>query len=301
MPYSARWEFQPTSRKVNIYLLGCLHHGSNQSDFQFIRNYIKFISEDPDGYWIGLGDLVENNLPGSKGGTVFEQYLHPREQIYGRWMNENGTISRDPFVGNLIQEGMVQLLEPIKEKGLFLLSSNHSQRTRRAVGEDPDRLIAKELDLLYAGDAFYGKIVVHKTVWKIYAHHARGGARTQGGKVQAIQKLREIAPTADICVGAHVHAIGCIPSSWLELAHPARRNKKKRVLHKTGWTVLTGSALRYDQGYGETFGLPPAVKKLGYMTLRGIVGGRDAKQLGLEMFEFHVFSDPVNMSVDVCG
>ena len=87
-------------------------------DQDLLDRVIAEIKATPNGYWVGMGDFLENAIVGSKS-DVYTQVVPPKEQM----------------------EHIVELLRPIKDKGLFLIYGNHENRTMRMVGIQPEQYI----------------------------------------------------------------------------------------------------------------------------------------------------------------
>ena len=232
---------------ITIYPLGDFHFGSEQCNKQFLAQVIEEIRENPLAYWVGMGDMIENAIVGSKS-DVYTQTAQPKDQI----------------------DYIVKLLTPIKEKGLFLIAGNHEQRTTRLVGLIPEQHIAMMLGLPYAGFsclAFFQVKSKGPVGFSCYFHHNFGGGYTPGGKVNVAAKLRQIVPTADATFTAHVHTTSRMPVTWYECSY-------KSILEKTGYDYCIGSALMWDRSYAEERAKRPATQEFIKVTLVGGTSGR---------------------------
>ena len=243
------------------------HLGSPQCDEEMIQHYVSFIKRNDQAFWVGVGDWTNNNITGSAG-TPYEDILSPRKQI----------------------ERAVELFWPIKDKGWGVIAGNHNHRTRRAVGLDPDEWIARELDVPYWGDSAFINIIIKNKSWSIYAHHCTGGGRTAGGKLNAIHRLGDTAPVVDFIIGAHVHVAGISGSRYASMRGPNSPKKENKLFLNTRRTIQVGSTLNWEGSYAETKAMPPAVKELVWLRLKGLSGGKDSKTIGREEFEYHIFS-----------
>lgn len=214
-----------TGREINLYPLGDWHYGSRQSNERFINQVIKKIKADPIGYWVGMGDFLENALIGSKS-DVYTQVLPPKEQM----------------------EHIADLLTPIKDKGLFMIGGNHEARTMRLAGIQPEMYISTRLDLPYMGFSCLAALELARVRGKhsfiCYFHHNTGGGYSIGGKVNAAEKLRFITPTADATFSAHLHTTGRIPVKWYEAG-------KSKIIERLGYDYMIGSALTWNGSYAE--------------------------------------------------
>ena len=134
------FKLEPEGNWANIYPLVCWHLGAPESDDEFIREHVERIKNDPNGYWIYMGDMGECITKHSKG-NPFEQILHPEEQI----------------------EYAVELMEPIRGKGLFGVMGNHGDRVYRETGKSFDTDLCQRLNIPYKGTAAFFHLGVHNT------------------------------------------------------------------------------------------------------------------------------------------
>jgi hypothetical protein len=228
---SARFEFP--GKSFDLYPIGDLHAGSAQFKESFIRRVIGEVKDNDNARWVGMGDMIENALIGSKS-DIYKQSMPPKEQM----------------------EYIVDLLTPIKDKGLFLIAGNHEQRTMRMAGIDPEAYIATRLDLPFLGFSVMAQFKLkgaHRgaNVFTAYFHHNYGGGGSYGGKVNRADKLRDICPTVDAVFSGHFHITSRIPVSWFEWGDS--------VVHKrTGYDYITGSALTWNESYAEEKPVPPS-------------------------------------------
>jgi len=180
--YSKRF----ATKEFTLFPIGDTHIGSRQYRDTFFRQVIDEIAHNDNAYWVGMGDFMENALIGSKS-DVYTQTMPPTEQA----------------------DYIVNLLEPIKAKGLFLIAGNHEQRTMRTAGFIPEQFIANRLGLPYLGFSAFAYFILtpsnHNGTFVCYFHHNYGGGYTQGGKINRLDQLRKIAPTADAIFSGHCH------------------------------------------------------------------------------------------------
>jgi hypothetical protein len=214
----------------DFYPIGDVHFGSAQCDIEFFKRVVTEIKDNPDAFWVGMGDFIENAIVGSKS-DVYTQTMPPREQI------------------NYICD----LLMPIKDKGLFLIAGNHEQRTMRVVGLCPEEHMAARLNIPFMGFSCYASLLTNSAHtpygFSCYCHHNYGGGYTAGGKVNRAESLRRITPTADAIFSGHFHTTSRMPVTWFDIG-------REQVIKHTGYDYITGSCLTWNKSYAEERGKP---------------------------------------------
>jgi hypothetical protein len=217
-------------RAVNLYPLGDWHVGSRQALPRFIKQVIGTIAADPEARWMSMGDLIENAVVGSRS-DVYLATKNPEDQI----------------------EEVVSALDSIKDKCLFTIPGNHSARTMRMAGLDPDKVIADRLGVPYARYSILASIGLSKAKSRAicYFHHSRGGGSTPGGKVNAASKLRLIVPSADAVFCGHSHTTNREPLTWFDAGVTG-------LVRRQGYNYIIGSALTWKESYAEEKGMRPA-------------------------------------------
>ena len=105
---------QPGQR-LNFYFLGDIHEGNvNHAEGEF-RKAVNIIKDDPDGYWIGMGDYIEAITLDDKKRfnpiTIAKKYgLSDLKDLPYKQM-----------------EVVYRKLEPIQDKCLCLVVGNHEE------------------------------------------------------------------------------------------------------------------------------------------------------------------------------
>jgi len=235
-------------KMFTLYPIGDFHVGSPQCNIKFIKEVVNEIKENPKGYWVGMGDLMENAIVGSKS-DIYKQLIPPKEQM----------------------EFIVELLNPIRHKGLFLIAGNHEQRTVRATGIVPEQYISVQLQLPYMGFSCLSVFQLMKAKtpqgFTCYFHHNYGGGYTPGGKINRSVRLRDIVPVADATFSAHFHITSRTPRTWYSAG-------RRTVLKNIGYDYCTGSALEYDNSYAEERAKTPATAEMIKVSFVGNTSGR---------------------------
>jgi len=235
------------AKSITLYPLGDWHLGSRQCDLEFVDSVIDEIKKNPNAYWVGMGDLMENAIVGSKS-DIYLQNFPPKEQM----------------------DLIVKMLLPIKDKGLFLIAGNHEARTMRQVGLIPEQYIGVCLGVPYMDYSCLATFSMKKSHWPhdftCYFHHNYGGGYSTGGKVNRADCLRRICPTVDAAFSGHFHVTSRIPVTWFEAG-------VKGVIRRTGYDYITGSALRWDSSYAEEKAKPASTVEFIKITLIGSTSG----------------------------
>jgi len=230
-----------------LYPLGDFHYGSAQFDANLVEQTINRIDGDDRGYWVGMGDFMENAIIGSKS-DMYTQKVSPADQI----------------------AGITEMLEPIKDKGLFLIGGNHEMRSHRLVGINPSEMIAGNLGLPFLGLSVLAMFYVKSKTpfgFKCYFHHNRGGGSTKGSKVNRLSALRLIVPDADAVFGAHVHDTARTPVTWYDCTYNG-------LVVREGCNYNIGSALTWNESYAEEKAYTPATPEFVCVEFVGATSGK---------------------------
>lgn len=99
---------------INIYPIGDVHIGSKECDMKMLLEWRKLVLDDPYGYAVIVGDMMNMALKTSKS-NVYEDVMNPLQQ----------------------KEFCYEFLLPIRDKILAACSGNHEQRNVKEVGTNP--------------------------------------------------------------------------------------------------------------------------------------------------------------------
>lgn len=108
---------------INLYPLGDLHIGSDEFDDKRWSKWKSTVLNDPYGYILIIGDLLDNGLKNSKTNS-YEQKLRPSEQ----------------------KSKLANELRPLKDKILGICRGNHEYRSVLASDDCPLYDVAVKLD-----------------------------------------------------------------------------------------------------------------------------------------------------------
>lgn len=146
---------------MNIYPIGDVHIGSNEFNLEQFEVFLKIIENDPYGYAVIVGDLMNMGLKTSKS-NVYDEILSPLQQ----------------------KELCYDLLKPIAHKILAGCSGNHEARSVREVGSNPlyDVFCRLQIEDKYRENACFLKVAVGTTcgnpnVYSIVLTHGKSKKR----------------------------------------------------------------------------------------------------------------------------
>ena len=161
----------------------------------------------------------------------------------------------------------VKIFRPIAEQGKIVgaIDGNHEDRLMDFVGYSPTTAICHQLKIPYFK---YSAVMVYLVgkgrntiAYSMYHHHTTGGGSTPGGKMNRVDKLRQLVANCDCYIGSHNHQLGVIPvtTRTVDVIH-----KKIHVVRQL--LIDSGSYLQWDDNYSEAKMIPPV--KLGSPRIR---------------------------------
>jgi hypothetical protein len=214
---------------ITLYPLVCMHLGAPQCDYRFLTEHVERIRQDPTARWIYLGDGGECVLKSSKG-SIYEQLLSPQAQL----------------------DAIVDLLEPIRGKGLFGIRGNHGHRIYQESGLSFDSALCTKLGVPFMGAALMAHLQVGKVSYSTYYHHGSQSGTSLRSKISSAENMARFV-NADAIFTAHSHvAMELTPAPLLEV--DSRNRKVKTKLRRQ---YICGCAYDSRTGYAEEKGYPP--------------------------------------------
>jgi hypothetical protein len=191
--------------------------------------------KDPKAYLIPIGDT-------HIGDRCFTEYAQRKLRGYIEWVKNNKnarvilmgdifnvatrTSKTSPFQTMSLKEEMdfaLKLFEPIKKQIIVALDGNHENRATDFMDYSPMIPFCHALGIRYGGYSSVVKLSVGKTNkgddgkgskyirpavnYIIYAHHTSGGGNTVGGRINRVDRMRQIFANADVYLGAHNHGL----------------------------------------------------------------------------------------------
>jgi len=214
---------------AEILFFGDIHYGHPGCNFERAERMVKYCLEKHI-YVLGMGDYIEAGLRHSIGDSMYMQTLNPQEQI----------------------DYVTELFRPLADKGLLigLLMGNHEGRILKETSVNVVKMMCKILKVPYLGYACWNLVYVGNQSYTIYSLHGSSGSRYVYTKLKALVDIAHNFDT-DILAMGHVH----------ELADEAILvqqvdKKRKVVIERKKFLLLTGSYLRYDDSYAQEKGYP---------------------------------------------
>lgn len=124
---------------INIYPLGDVHIGSKECNVELLREWVDMVRQDPLGYVVIIGDMMNMGLKNSKTNS-YEEVLNPMQQ----------------------KELCFEILNPIADRILAGCSGNHEYRANKEVGMNPlyDVFCRMKIEDVYRQNACFIKLSV---------------------------------------------------------------------------------------------------------------------------------------------
>jgi len=188
-------------QSVTLYPIADVHWGAAECMENAFKAYLKRIQEDPAGYILLGGDLINNGVKSSKTDVYREKY-RPDEQ----------------------KDMMIDLLTPVKNKIIAGVSGNHEYRTTRECCQDVTKDMFNALGIAkdkYAEDSAFVKVSVGEkpnkkpATYMIYLSHGSGGGSTLGANISRQDSYQLSIEGVDISVTGHTHKPAKVPSGRL--------------------------------------------------------------------------------------
>lgn len=167
---------------INIYPLGDLHIGSPQFNFKIWEKWKAMVQNDPNGYVVIIGDLMDNGLKSSKTNS-YDATMRPREQK--EWLSEQ--------------------IKDLKGKILGATQGNHEERSGRDSDLCPlyDAMTKSDLEDLYRENMAFVKISLgEKRSDRQYTYVVVLG---HGGSRNKVDTFSRSIDGCDAIITGHIH------------------------------------------------------------------------------------------------
>ena len=224
--------------EVNVYPIADVHIGSSHSEMKKFKAYIKEIEEDDKGVVFLNGDLINNAIRISVS-DIYEERFMPEQAI----------------------DIVVNMLTPIKDKIVSIVSGNHEDRTYKQTGLSPTKNIAHRLGCIDKHHEVGNLVFItfgtarnrddYRNTFSIYATHGSGGGAKVGSKANQVQQLSQVV-IADVYIHSHTHT----PLTFKEDFYLATHNTKG-VQKRTSLFVNTNAFEGYG-GYSQSKKMRPS-------------------------------------------
>ncbi len=189
---------------MDVWPLGDVHIGHRAADEKAFSRVVARVAEDPNAYWIGMGDAIDAvglKDPRFSAGEL-ASWIRPVH------LKDLVAAQRDRYL---------ELTAPIHNKCLAMLYGNH-ERTIHKYNErhvhseivsaiKPATQWADEsLDLGYTGFLLlrFGRAGGGTRTVRIWLHHGAGGGRLKGAKALGLQRIAW-SFDCDLAIHGHVH------------------------------------------------------------------------------------------------
>lgn len=218
---------------VLLKVLADAHIGSNEYNLTAFKKEIDEIKDNPDMYCGINGDILDNITPNGKF-NPYDEDSSPQVQL----------------------ALAIRVLEPIKDKIIFITRGNHESRSWKTAGIDPCEFMAETLGIPDRYSPFSCLVFLtvtfvesfeRRATFTIFASHGNngGGGRRVGSKANAVEDMSLIVPQADLYIHSHSHQAMTFKDSYFELD-----KIHKKTIKRTRTYLNTGAYLNYG-GYGE--------------------------------------------------
>lgn len=225
------------TNELKLIPLGDIHLGDPNCNIKKLEGTVDYIKKSKDTIVIGMGDYINAALKNSVSDVYSSKYT-PEEEY----------------------ELIIDILNPIKDKFLGLLTGNHEHRIKKDTSIDMTKLMASELDVPYFGWSCFLRLTVgknpsnhgHNPTYSICATHGGSGATTESGRANAMKKFM-YSNQADLYLMGHLHHLS--PLIINQYRYYDTRNKCVKEGKRYG--VFTGHFLNYTGSYAEMKGYAP--------------------------------------------
>lgn len=268
---------------IRLYMLSDLHLGSINCDKELLEQTIEEIKNTPNAYWFGLGDYadyIDITDPRFDFGILDRTKLGSDKDLVNVFKNLK-------FLGEWYLERVVEILAPIANKGLLLLTGNHELTFMDHSGYDVMGALSEKLNIPAVG---YESLVRLRFIlpdketkigsWIVlYLTHGWGGGKSPGGKIRSVEEMIKVFD-ADIYVAGHSHM--AVASKGYRYRITQRGNIESYqipVIAVGGFrrrTINSDPRLRYV-GYEEMRGYPDKATGAGIIDLTVYYQGRSKR------------------------
>ena len=222
--------------KIFFTDLSDVHIGHKGFDEKSFEATIKVIQNTPNFYVFLGGDSLNHANKGSKS-SQFEENMTPKEQIKGKFEN-----------GELVKKGLLQYLEPIKDRIIGKIDGNHDGTRAQEFNDiSPTEWMCDILGIRYLGDMAIIHFSVGKNAYTHYIHHISGSS----GKKMNLNKLQEKGEEfrVDVIWGEHTHRRHFGSEIYVDIDLRNRKPIIREQFFVNASTFLSWSGYAKTKGY----------------------------------------------------
>jgi predicted phosphodiesterase len=246
--------------------LSDIHIGHRGFDSDTFQHTLDVIKNTPNFYVFLGGDSINHANKGSKS-SQYEEDMTPREQIKGKYES-----------GKLVRKGLVQYLEPIRDRIIGKIDGNHDgTRAQEFNDMSPMEWLTDILDIPYLRDLALIQFSLANNAYTHYIHHISGST----GKKINLNKLQEKGEEyrVDVIWGEHTHRRHYGSELYVDIDLRNRKPVIKEQLYINASTFLSWS------GYAKTKGYRINKTGVNIVEMSGVRGARGIKVYdGLDSF-----------------
>lgn len=238
---------------VKLFPIGDVHLGSPACDVESVRATISAVANDPNAYWIGMGDYVDAIAPGDKRWRLRTMDWNAIGRD-ARGNLDTGDLAQWNI--DLVEKEFGKILTP--EKCLGLLEGNHERAFADHYLTDLTKRLCKGHGLTFLGQTAFVRWIFQRSTSAaaqidIFAEHGATGGGSDGNSVNNMAKRLE-QWDADVLLKGHVHRRMVWRKTRLGWG-PKVMSTRRQIL------ALTGCYLKgYNEGdltYSEGKAYPP--------------------------------------------
>lgn len=223
----------PERQGITIIPVSDVHLGAAEHMEKEWNAFCKKVLETPNVYLTLGGDLM-NNSTRSSVANPFDEVLRPREQ----------------------KRLMCEMLMPLRERILCIVSGNHERRSIKESDDDPTYDIACKLDLenLYRENVAFMKIQIgdvkgnglQNPTYCIAVTHGAGGGALTGSAVNKGERFGYVIDGVDCLIVGHTHKPFVTQPSkiYVDKYNNKITMKPFKVVCATSWLEYGGYAAR---------------------------------------------------------
>lgn len=185
-----------------------IHVGAPTFDEKAFLNTVDYIKKNDGVYWALDGDCIENIILDCVASS-YDQTILPSDQA--QWL--------------------VNVLKPIRQRGLYGIAGNHTLRTKKKAYYDIMQGICRELDLKYLNIGGYVQFQIGKQLYTMATQHGDSGA--QNWELE-VKRLRNNYPEAELFILGHDHTLMFEPKPYEAIGKDNRVYEKCVLFCRAG-------------------------------------------------------------------